>query len=64
MIGVAVGASAGLAAAPAVGVIGAGVVVGAAVGRGVWHLLSRRSERVVSQLADELAQRAGGIGAA
>ena len=63
MIGGAVAAS---VAIPAIGAIGLGVAVGGAalgvgIGRGIWHMMSRRSERQVEKVVTELVTAAGEI---
>lgn len=59
MGGVAVMGSLGLAAVPAFAAVVSGMVVGGAVGRGLWYLAAGRTARRVARLAGELAEEAG-----
>lgn len=58
ILGAGVAASWGLAGIPVVGLIGAAAVAGAALGRGIWHLISRHSARRVHELTSQLVEEA------
>lgn len=55
MAGFTTAAATSLALLPGVAVVGACALVGAAAGRGVWEIVSERSQRKVEELAGDLA---------
>jgi hypothetical protein len=58
MAGITIAASAGLAVLPAAAILAGCALVGTAAGRGVWEILSERSQRRVDELSGELATQA------
>ena len=58
VLGAAGAAALGLVGIPGAGLVGAATLAGAAVGRGIWHLMSRGSERRVHELASQLVEEA------
>ncbi len=58
MIGVAVAASLGAALVPTLAAIGGSALGGGAIGRRIWHMLARRAQRRVDDLADQVATSA------
>jgi len=58
MAGIVVTAAAGGAVLPGAAIVAGCALVGAATGRGIWEILSERSQRRVDQLADDLAAHA------
>jgi hypothetical protein len=59
ILGVAVAASAGVAALPAAAIVAGCGLVGTAAGRGVWEILADRSRRRVDALVATLAEESG-----
>jgi hypothetical protein len=55
MAGIVVTAAAGGAVLPGAAIVAGCALVGAATGRGIWEILSERSQRRVDQLASDLA---------
>lgn len=60
LAGVAISASAAVAVLPGAAIVAGCALVGGATGRGIWEILSERSQRRVDELAGELAEHARG----
>lgn len=64
MIGFTIAMSAGLATAPVLGIVAAGMVGGALIGRTILDVISRRSRDRVERVAGDLAEDASRLGPA
>lgn len=61
MAGIAITASVGIAVLPGAAILAGCALVGTAAGRGVWEILSERSQRRVDELAGDLATHARAV---